>query len=523
MSKASERKKRYITCLLLVMLCVLFSAVFYINLSVTPSFYCSDMYSDMMLAVELWEQKALFPDGWVYGNQLYVVSTPVLAALFYGIVGQPFVAMGLASSLMGIIFAWSFCWMLKPVLHRQHRLFALVFLMALVAFFGDAYEKTNGWQLFFTMCTYYACYGITAFLAFGCYIRSKTNQRSAFWAVLVPVCILAFGTGIQSLRQTAVMALPLLAVEFLYMLGRMRKKQSFWHPALSVTLLIVCSNVLGVIVNRFLTVPQVEIFGQTSLASPLAYVSNLQESLIHVFTLFIRAEEFPMYVGGMVTMLCVVLTVCLLARAAIEGHTAEQDLLLLLSCSVLCIFAIDLVLTMDVRPLYYFMILPLIAVLVARVFAQRNGQMIALVLLLGLFGAACHIEIYPACEKAYHRESQVYYQVSDYLVEQGYDTLYARWNRGEKIAIASGGAIEAGFWLTPFVGVDYICNPEIFYRNNDTAVYCFNSKADVEAGLSYAETQNIELKLLKYFEEADIYLYKASDNLMERFTPERIF
>lgn len=521
MEERRSMRQTFIEVVLLALLGLFFVAVWYINLSVTPNFYCSDMYSDMMLAKEIWEQKALFPEGWVYGNQLYVVSTPVLAALCYGIVGNPFVAMGLASSLMGIFFALSFCWMLKPVFTRRARLLALVFLMALVAFFGDAYEKTNGWQLFFTMCTYYACYGITAFLAFGCYIRSRISWNDRLWVILVMTCVLAFGTGVQSLRQTAVMTLPLLAVECLHLLGNKKAKAALFDRSLIVMAAVAVSNVLGVAAKSFLAVPQMEIFGQTALASAAQWVANLREGLVNVCTLFIRAEEFPLWVGGSIVCLCMILSIWQLVRAVREKHDAERDLLLLLLCSVACIFCIDIVLTMSVRPLYYFMIQPLMAVVIARVFTAQKGQMAAMLLVVCLSAAACYMEVFPACEKAYHREKQIYYTISNDLTAQGYETVYALWNRGEKIAIASGGALEAGFWYHTFEGIDYICNPDIFARDNETAVYYFDSTANAENGVQVAAAHNIALELVKYYAEADCYIYKSPVNLMALCAAER--
>ena len=505
MGTAKTVKNKAIISLLVGILIVFFTAVFYINLSITPSFYCSDMYSDMMLAVEIWEQKTMFPDGWVYGNQLYTVSTPIVAALFYG---------------LGILFAASFCWMIKPVLKREASLFALVFLMALVAFFGDAYEKTNGWQLFFTMCTYYACYGITAFLAFGCYIRCKLYWNTKLSVILAITCVLSFGTGIQSLRQTAVMCLPLLLVEGLNVANHLIRKERFLDTSLFVTLMVMISNVSGVVFKNFLSVPQVEIFGQTALASPTQWFVNLEESIVNIATLFIRAEEFPLYVGASIVALYVIITMYLLMKSIRRNDTVEANLLFLLASSVGCIFAIDIMLTMSVRPLYYFMILPLMSIATARIFSTKKYEFAMLILLAGLSIAACYMEVVPACEKAYHKENQIYYEVSDYLVENGYETIYTRWNRGEKIAIASGGVLEAGFWTEPFAGVAYICNPGVFYRDNDTAVYCFDSKTNAEQAIAIAERHDITLELLKYFEEADIYLYKTPVNLMALYTTE---
>lgn len=87
----------------------------YINLAVTPQFYCTDMYEDVILSVEMWKGKTIFPSNWVFGNQVYVVATPVLAAFVYGLTDNALLSMGIASSIMAILVLLSFEWMLRTV------------------------------------------------------------------------------------------------------------------------------------------------------------------------------------------------------------------------------------------------------------------------------------------------------------------------------------------------------------------------------------------------------------------------
>ena len=48
------------------------------------AWFCTpDMYSDTYVARLMWQEKTLFPESWVFGNQFYVCVTPVLAACFY--------------------------------------------------------------------------------------------------------------------------------------------------------------------------------------------------------------------------------------------------------------------------------------------------------------------------------------------------------------------------------------------------------------------------------------------------------
>ena len=100
--------------ILLVLLGLYLLAFCIINFIGFGDFVSADMYSDSLLARYMWEQKSLFPEGWVFGNQYYVIATPVVAALFYGLTGSMNLAMILATTAMGLGLLISFWWMVRP-------------------------------------------------------------------------------------------------------------------------------------------------------------------------------------------------------------------------------------------------------------------------------------------------------------------------------------------------------------------------------------------------------------------------
>lgn len=219
-------KKSWPFWLLLAMVLAYFALICAVNFFAPPSFYDSDMYTDMRYAQEMWKHKSIFPDGWVFGNQLYAVSTPVVAGLFYGLIRNPVLAMGLASTVLAALVLLSFEWMLRPVVSgREGRMAGVLAFLWMVLFFGDSWHSTDGWQLLFTMCSYYASYALCAFLAFGCYLRCENLHERRYQIILAVTCFLSFGLGIQSPRQTAVMTLPLMAVECLRILKRLIRRR----------------------------------------------------------------------------------------------------------------------------------------------------------------------------------------------------------------------------------------------------------------------------------------------------------
>ena len=72
--------------------------------------YNFDMFADASVAKRMAEQRTLFPKDWLFGNQYYIIATPVLAALFNGIFHNSVFSMACASSLMFLLILLCFTW-----------------------------------------------------------------------------------------------------------------------------------------------------------------------------------------------------------------------------------------------------------------------------------------------------------------------------------------------------------------------------------------------------------------------------
>lgn len=499
-----------------LILCVCLFAIVRINFSGDPNLYQTDMYTDMTYAVRVWETKSLFPDGWVFGNQLYVVATPVLAALFYGVTGDPVLAMGLASTVMCLGVLLSFGWMLRPVLRRREdRLAAVVLLLSLGFLVGDPVYSLKGWQLFYTMCSYYACYLIAAFLAFGCYLRSDKVFALRQWLAFVVACVFAFGTGMQSLRQTAVMICPLLAVEFCHCVLRLIQKERLWNRSLLVVISLTAVNVLGLACARILPISQVEIFGSLGLNGIGEMVGSVVPAVLTALSMLVPAQYTLLLaavaVAGVLLMGLVVFF--LYKEKSVHGGVC----LLLFTVSLLVILAIDIATTMAVRDIYYFMLIPMGAVAAALLYSHGGKVFRGLVLLgtVGLFAVNCLTGLLTVPEA---RDRERYADVADYLTERGITTVYSAWNCAERVSMASDWELEAGFWDTdhaPFASVRYLCDPSVYDRDAKDCAYLFYGE---DAGLIAADVarqQGVEFTLLQVFSEENLYVYTVSVNLMQ--------
>lgn len=518
--KRNQLYNRLRTVLLVLVLAGCFCVIAFLNFSAAPSFYDADMYCDYRYAMETWKHRSIFPDGWVFGNQLNVVSTPVLAALFYGFTGSPNFAMAAASTIMAVLLTVSYDWMMKPVLKEpESRLLAIILLITVSLYCGKAVHGNQGWTLLFTMCTYYAGYSITAFLAFGCYLRSLFCWSKKDNYLLLLTWLFSFGTGIQSIRQTAIMIVPILAVEFFRMLVCISDWKANRKP-LWVALGITIFNILGLVYIRIFPVNQHPVFGTIEIVHLQDLGWSIQNSFSMIQDLLKAGYPEDLLVLTVLVVLCVVAFLWMLKDCRKEAGIIVLVLTLLLSFSVLVIVAINFLTTMYIRPRYYFMLYPLFGLLFAYGYTRgdkyiRNGGLALLILFLSI---ACVRNLPDVCTSAIRQKEEKSHEISSYLQERGYTTIYATWWLGQDIAVASNGEIEVGYWYTedrPFEAVPYLCNLDLYDASPDSCVYLFSGQETLEIAAAEAESRGVVLELVHYIPEQDLYFCTSAANLMQ--------
>jgi len=508
-------KKHWITAICGIILFVYFLSACTLNFSYNPSFYSTDMYTDMVYAEESWAHKSIFPDGWIFGNQLYAVATPVLAAFFYGLVGDSVVAMAVATTVMGVLVIVTFAWMVKAIFPGvQAGLLGGAIFAALPLSFGGAVHEVAGWQLFFTMCSFYSCYAISVFLAFGCYIRSEKKTSKELLLPLILSGILAFGTGVQSLRQTLIMICPLVAVEGICIFRRLWKKEVPFANSTLICLILSLCNIAGVLFAGIANIPQVEIFGKIQVLPWAEAVTKFQGSAVNALSLFGVQDKLL----AVLTLLGGGFGVLILAEKLWKTENRAGALcVLLMGISVAGVLVLDTFTTMSVRSIYYFLLYPTAALLGVAVFSLGKWSAKALVaaVLVFLFAHGVQEKLPAVLEQA--KQPLSYEETVSFLKEEGITTVFSGWNRGEGIAIYSKGSVKAAFWDSykkPFAAVKYLCDPAGFDVDPENCAYVFLYPAEADIAISKAAERGVELKLLKHIAAEGVYIYTAERNLM---------
>ena len=528
------KREKIFSVVLTVLLLGFVGMVFYINFSINPEYYDGDIYNDINYAKEAWKAKSLFPKDWIFGNQTYVVATPVLAALFYGITGNGFTAMAIASSIMTVLTLLTYDWMTRTLFSYNERTAGFLFMIGFLLLKAHVATSQQGLQAFFTMASYYACYLINAFIVYGCYVRIRQGKFTGKHIVLAVIgAALSFGTGMQSLRQTAVMALPLVACEVLLIIIYSAKDKRF---AISYSTLfsaiVFIANIAGLVAMRFIEINQNSIYGTT------AFVSSFKDFFRKLFlnmesvalTFGLDALELRMRLVASIPFLLIILIGFILCvKDYIKNKCNEQGrfvLVMLLTLGCVSVFAAGVLTDVVNRALYYFMIYPLLAVCVSYIIVKFEKKRDVLFAVVAVFTAGMIIfRTAGAVEeiKAGKDKNSTAHQIANYMLDNGYDTIYSVFglsgvmDGAENVVVASGDKIHIVQFKNvdsskPMKPVEYLCVKDGYKQwDNSKSLYLLRDH-ELPKVKKIAEKYDVTMAEKARFGDG-LFLYSMSENI----------
>ena len=532
--KEKNKSEKIFSVILTVLLLAFIGLVFYVNLSCNPEYYDGDIYNDINYAKEAWKAKSIFPKDWIFGNQTYVVATPVLAALFYGIIGNGFTAMAIASCIMTVLIVLTYDWMTRTLFSYNERMAGFLFLIGVLLLKAHVATSQQGIQAFFTMASYYACYLINAFIVYGCYIRLRKGKFSGRHIAMSVIGIaLSFGTGMQSLRQTAVMALPLVACEILMIIiYSIRDKKFAISSSTLFSAIVFVSNIAGLIAMKFIEINQNSIYGTT------AFVKSLKEFLekgffnVEYVVLTFGLDSLELRVRLVVStvfLLIILIGFILCVKDFFKNKCIDQGrfaLVMLLTLGCVSVFAAGVLTDVVNRALYYFMIYPLLAVCVSYIIVKYPVKRKAFFSIIAVFAAGmiAFRTVGAVGEiKNGKDESSTAHQIANYMLDNGYDTIYSVFglsgimDGAENIIVASGDKIHLVQYKRvdrskPMKPVEYLCVKDGYKQwDNKKSLYLLR-EWELPKVRELAEKYGVEMTKQAQFGEG-LYLYSMSENL----------
>ena len=527
------KREKIFSVVLTVLLLGFVGMVFYINFSINPEYYDGDIYNDINYAKEAWKAKSLFPKDWIFGNQTYVVATPVLAALFYGITGNGFTAMAIASSIMTVLTLLAYDWMTRTLFSYNERTAGFLFMIGFLLLKAHVATSQQGIQAFFTMASYYACYLINAFIVYGCYVRIRQGKFTG--KHIIPAIIgaaLSFGTGMQSLRQTAVMALPLVACEVLLIIIYSAKERFAISYSTLFSAIVFIANIAGLVAMRFIEINQNSIYGTT------AFVSGFKDFFRKLFlnmesvalTFGLDALELRMRLVASIPFLLIILIGFILCvKDYIKNKCNEQGrfvLVMLLTLGCVSVFAAGVLTDVVNRALYYFMIYPLLAVCVSYIIVKFEKKRDVLFAVVAVFTAGMIIfRTAGAVEeiKAGKDKNSTAHQIANYMLDNGYDTIYSVFglsgvmDGAENVVVASGDKIHIVQFKNvdsskPMKPVEYLCVKDGYKQwDNSKSLYLLRDH-ELPKVKKIAEKYDVTMTEKARFGDG-LYLYSMSENI----------
>lgn len=515
-----ERMWQFALLALLAAYLVVFSII---NFCGFTDFMTPDIYSDTLAARYMWEQKSLFPEGWVFGNQYYVVATPVLSALFYGLIGSMNLAMAIATTVMTLALLAACYWLFRSFLGQTQALAGLVALVASVLSIklSSKYEA----QILFLMASYYSCYLLTAVIVWGDYVQALFQKKRLACPSFFLGIFLSFATGMQSPRQTCVMVLPLLGFEGLRVLITcLDRRPVDWKPALR-TVCVAAANVCGLLLMSLLQIPSVHIYGVhshslsqrlSSLVRALCGITNL--SYIHKFG---PNKTWFIFLFSLASI-AVVLAALWRTAMRLRNHRVNilDAMIGLCVLSLLAVCATIVLPKFSVRSIYLFMWYFLVCLSVVSLIDTNTKRGKQLTLALLCIVAALNLrhsyanDLRHALTKGQDTYFSYYVDIAGELEKSDFEILYASVSEGSVIASYTDGKVICSPWHHEdlFQSVGYIYPQDLRGpEDNDRAVYLIPDK-HLEEARRQAQEKSAELTLVRQFET--MALYTSSVQLM---------
>lgn len=161
--------------------------IIYINLFKLDHFMGYDHSCFYLQTIEMWEQKTLYPSNWYFQSTLYWDSPVIFAVPLYGLIGNIFIAYGLANIISVGLLCLNF-----HLIFREMKCSAraeLIFFILLFTPYLSFVTPTNNLEYFAALITVSACYSLRIWIASSAWIITWKLYTCAFSKKILIFCI----------------------------------------------------------------------------------------------------------------------------------------------------------------------------------------------------------------------------------------------------------------------------------------------------------------------------------------------
>ena len=436
--------------------------------------YQTDVYTYALEGRLMYEARSCFPEGWIFGNQYHIISSPNLSALFYGLTQDSIASMAIASSLSTIFILISFFWCFKRSANGVSMVAGLLCIGGAIVFGRSASTYVSGLQVLYTMASFYACYLIVLLLSLGCWLRFREGGKAP-WAVSILALLLNFAAGMQSLREMLVLVIPLFVMEALRFFYRLAKGDSFKALVIrNYSLLFVCGIFIAEIIGHFfmasLNVATTPIIGNVqldlSVSGMTAHFWASTKNILRISGLALASDGIrylPLSICAALVALAILWSICRIIRTKDESPLAQS--IVFSSISILGVLFVGTFL-LRTRDIYFFVYWLLAALSIAYLLQYiKQSRVLPLILTLLVIGVVNYAYNFIPNFRDYRAYNDQLSRFTEKLIDDGIEVVYV--DATPVFAAASHDRIisqsywldanlESGYPLTVFPSDKYI-------------------------------------------------------------------
>lgn len=332
---------------------------------------------------------------------------------------------------------------------------------------------------------------------------------------------LSFASGTQSLRQTAVTVLPLLACEGLLTLAQLIKSKRIKNPkTLIFSAAVLISNIAGLVTVKLIKPNQHQIFGETSLNLSFENICQKAVEEVRAFLRLFQVERLPsplqaVFTAAFVILILTAIIMCVVRLAKYkEKEHSDFSLIFMFLLGIVGVFLVGLITEIQIRDIYYFMLFPLIAVSSAYILknqAKLRKPVYAFLTVVFAFVIAYNCAVTSKEIKAGRDTESPAHAAARYALDNGYEHIYAPFSCASDIAIASGDKLDLVFLgnnsgtlsLEP---VNYLCVKDYYKLCDNSETLYYFTKDDREKANELAEKLGVKPEIATEFGDGSCFM-----------------
>ncbi|MDE6204288.1 MAG: hypothetical protein K2G19_12530, partial [Lachnospiraceae bacterium] len=201
-----EKKERFLKIGLTAAVLIFILLIFYTNLFHYNYKMNADIGAEAVLGELIWQSKEILPDSWYPSTEARIISTPNIAAFFYGVTESMTLAMGVGCCFMTVLIVLGIFFFCKKAELKGADCLLMVFLSLAVP------VDFTFLELVYVFAGYYAIQTAVLFFTLGIYTETIHTERVNYFLLMAGL-LAALLLGFQGMRGILVLYGPLFGIE----------------------------------------------------------------------------------------------------------------------------------------------------------------------------------------------------------------------------------------------------------------------------------------------------------------------